>query len=95
MAKRPFYFNPDTNIGTFDPPFKRLRVHDASNDVETACGCSDVTPQVERARKGEHVGSVQTQALIEIHERLCGEGGLIEEDLSGVKLTGEGGGGFA
>ena len=49
MAKRPFYFNPDTNIGTFDPPFKRLRVHDASNDVETACGCSDVTPQVEHA----------------------------------------------
>lgn len=49
MAKRPFYFNPDTNIGTFDPPFKRLRVHDASNDIGTACGCSDVTPQVERA----------------------------------------------
>lgn len=53
------------------------------------------TPHVERARQGEEVGSVQTQALIEIHERLCGEGGMIEFDpkLSGVKL-GLGIGGF-
>ena len=47
------------------------------------------TALVERARRGEAVGSAQTQALIEIHERLCGEGGLIEEDLSGVTLSGE------
>lgn len=37
------------------------------------------TPQVKRTRQGEEVGSGYVQALIEVHERICGpNGGLIE-----------------